>query len=190
MTDHLPGVFGQRRTVFIDPAEAECAGVWLAAASIIVGEEDAAEGERPSMSQVTDFGKGSDGEKREVNICHDVSTVQADIGAGVFLLQLTQLEGAVGCDGHAAEFVRIRFNLPPSDLVGVPDLASLVEGPVDEGAVWGDQAGAWQDGIVPKSPVYKHCVFFAPHTWKHQSQSCARSTVTLYITEQMKDSQQ
>lgn len=122
------------------------------------------------MLQVSDGGERSDGEEREVNVNDVAATVQADVGAGVVDPEVTEAEGAVGCDGHAAGLV---LPHPPSaDLLRVQ--AALVEGPGDEGAVRGNQVGTGQEGVTSKSVIHKHRIFFATHTWKHKSISISK----------------
>lgn len=171
-----PGVSGQRGTILSNPAEVEIAVVCLAAPDIIVSEEDAAQSEVSSRLQVSDGGDWSDGEEREVNVSDGFSVLQADVGAGVGCDEVTEGDGAVGFDGHAAGLVWVRPHLTLDDLLGVPHLATFVEGPGDWGAVLGLRFETWQEGFASKSAVHKHGIFFAPHIWKHKSHKNADFT--------------
>lgn len=173
-----PAVFGQRRPILSHPAEAEHAGVWFAAPSIIIGEQDAAQPEVSPRLQVSEFGKWSDGEKREVNVSDDIILFQADVGAGVVDPEVTEVERAVGCDGQAAGFIWVCHHLSFADLMSVP-LTTFVECPRDEGAVWGNQVGTWQEGTTSKSAVHKYCVFFASYTCKQKRNKKQITTILI-----------
>ena len=98
MENWQPAVFGQLRSILRHPAEVEhIAGVWLAAPSIIVSEQDAVQGEVSSRLQVSDGGKCGDGDERQINVSDGFVTQIADVGAGVVDLQVTEAERAVGC---------------------------------------------------------------------------------------------
>ena len=173
-----PAICVQNGPVFSLPAEVKGRGVRLAAAGIVVGEEDAAEGEFSSGLQVSDGGQRSDGEEGQVDVSEgDVPVVQADVGAGVVDPEVTEAQGAVGRDGHAAGLVRVLAHLPPADLHGVP--RPFEEGPGDEGAVWGHQGGAGQDGVASEPAVHKHCRLFTVSTWKEAQQKKICDPLTL-----------
>lgn len=148
------------------PSEVEAAGERLAVASVVESEQDTVQGEVSSRLQVSDGGGWSDGEDGEVNLSVDAVLAQAGIGVGVALPEVTEAEVTAGREGHTGGFVWVRLHLPSADLLGVLHRASFVGGPGDEGAVWGTQFGAWQDGVLSESVVQKHCLFFTPDTWK------------------------
>lgn len=96
--------------------------------------------------------------------------MNAAVGADVVDPEVTEVERAVGRDRHAVGFLQTCHHLPLTDLMNVP-VASFVERPGDEGAVWGNQVGARQEGAAPKGAVHKLCIFFTPHTCTQRNKS-------------------
>jgi len=139
-----PGVVAQHRAVLSRPGEVELGGVSHAEQSVVVGEEDATQGQASSGLQLGDGGVRRDAEERDVDGSDGLSALHADVGARVVHDKVAQGERAVGCNGQAARLVWVRSHPPLADLLSVPARVALVEGPGDGWAAEGDHADALQ----------------------------------------------
>ncbi|TNN47999.1 hypothetical protein EYF80_041822 [Liparis tanakae] len=91
-----PGVVAKHRAVLSRPGEVELGGVSHAEQSVVVGEEDATQGQASSGLQLGDGGGRRDAEDRDVDGSDGLSALHADVGARVVHDKVAQRERAVG----------------------------------------------------------------------------------------------
>lgn len=169
-------VSGQLLSVLIQPVDPEHVGVRLAAACVVVGEEDAGEEEVPSRPELRDRWTRADAQQRQVDVGDRLLALQTHVRTRVSHGKVAEDEGAVGRDCGSAGFVRVAVDPASSHLLAVTDQAASEEGPGDGGAAGWDRSGAGQQGGVSDSAVNKHRVLHTPHTWRQNGkQRYARS---------------